>query len=138
LIEPEDGLHGRPSCLGLLPSTPPTPDDGVTIESKHDQRDEMMSQLGEKVSRGIKSFVENPVTNLLKGIVLLLIGLSDASHTFRDDIAHGHVRIGHGLIIIGLFSILDALPHLIEGMEAWARYLELQEKKEPTKKPDNP
>jgi len=89
----------------------------------------MMSQLGERVSRGIKSFVENPVTNLVKGVVLLLIGITDASHTFRDDITHGQARVGHGLIIIGLFSILDALPHLIGGLEAWERYLELQEKK---------
>jgi hypothetical protein len=93
-----------------------------------------MSERGDKVARGITSFVENPVTNLVKGVILLLIGLSDASHTFRDDMTHGHVRIGHGLIIIGLFSILDALPHLIEGLEAWARYLDLREKKGPAKK----
>ena len=35
-----------------------------------------------KVARAITSFVENPVTNLVKGIALLLIGLTDASHTF--------------------------------------------------------
>ncbi len=88
-----------------------------------------MSDLGTRISRGIKSFVENPVTNLVKGVILLLIGVSDASHTFRDDITHGHVRIGHGLIIIGFFSILDALPHLIGSLEAGERYLELREQK---------
>ena len=72
----------------------------------------------DKVARGINSFVENPVTNLVKGVALVLIGLSDASHTFRGDVAHGQVRVGHGLILIGLFSILGALPHLIEGLEA--------------------
>jgi hypothetical protein len=98
-----------------------------------------MSDRGDKIARGIKSFVENPVTNLVKGIALLLIGLSDAFHTFRDDITHGHVRVGHGLIIIGLFSILGALPHLIEGLEAGERYLELREKKGPAKEEaDNP
>jgi hypothetical protein len=83
-----------------------------------------MSERGDKLARGIQSFVENPVTNLVKGVVLLLIGFSDASRTFRDDLAHGHVRVGHGLVIIGLFSILGALPHLIECLGAAARYME--------------
>jgi hypothetical protein len=93
-----------------------------------------MSERGTRVARGIESFVENPVTNLVKGVALLLIGISDASHTFRDDLAHGHVRVGHGLIIIGIFSILGALPHLIEGLGAAARYLELREEKDRAKK----
>jgi hypothetical protein len=89
-----------------------------------------MNRRMDGVARGIKAFVENPVTNLVKGIALLVIGLADASHTFRDDITHGHVRVGHGLIIIGLFSILGALPHLIEGLEAGEKYLELREEKD--------
>jgi hypothetical protein len=93
-----------------------------------------MSKLANRIAGRIRSFVDNPITNLVKGVALLLIGLSDASHTFRDDISHGHVRVGHGLIIIGLFSILDALPHLIESLEAGARYLELREKKRQTSK----
>src|SRR4051812_13632182 len=83
-----------------------------------------MSNRGDRIARAIKSFVENPLTNLAKGTVLLLIGLSDASHTFRDDVTRGHFRVGHGLIIIGFFSILGALPHLIEGLVAGERFLE--------------
>ena len=67
----------------------------------------------------------------MKGIALLLIGLSDASKTFTDDLAHRQLRVGHGLIIIGFFGILGALPHLIEGLEAGRRYLELRDEKEP-------
>ena len=82
------------------------------------------------IARAISAFVENPVTNLVKGIALLLIGLTEASRTFQEDIAHGQVRVGHGLIIIGLFSILDALPHLIEGLDASRKYLESRGKKD--------
>ena len=82
------------------------------------------------IARAISAFVENPVTNLVKGIALLLIGLTEASRTFREDIARGQVRVGHGLIIIGLFSILDALPHLIEGLDASRKYLESTGKKD--------
>ena len=58
-----------------------------------------------------------------------MIGLSEASHTFREDLAHKHVRVGHGIIIIGLFSILGALPHLIEALDASGKFLELKAKK---------
>ena len=87
-----------------------------------------MSKRGDKLARGIRSFIEHPVTNLVKGVALLLVGFSDASHTLQDDLTHGHARLGHGLIIIGLFNILGVLPQFIEGLGAWARYHELQEK----------
>ena len=96
-----------------------------------------MSGRGDRIARAIKTFVENPSTNLVKGMALLLIGIADASHTFRDDVTHGRVRVGHGLIIIGLFSILGALPNLIEGLEAGERYLELRDRMRPAKKEDD-
>jgi hypothetical protein len=77
-----------------------------------------------KMAESIKAFVENPLTNLVKGIALLLIGLSEASKTFHEDLAHGQVRVGHGLVIIGIFSILSALPHFLEGLEASLRFLD--------------
>lgn len=91
------------------------------------------SERGNSTARRIQSFVENPITNLVKGLALLLIGLSDASHSFREDLAHGHVRVGHGLIIIGFFSALGALPHLIDSLEAGGRFLELREERRPEK-----
>ena len=90
----------------------------------------------DRVAQGIRSFVENPVTNLVKGIALLTIGLSDAYQTVWDDIAQRHLRVGHGLIIIGFFSMLDSLPHLIESLEAGARFLEHRGSKDPTRKAD--
>ena len=64
-----------------------------------------------------------------RGSSLLLIGLTEASRTFREDVAHGHVRVGHGIIIIGIFGILEALPHIIEGLDASRKYLEHKGKK---------
>lgn len=83
-----------------------------------------MSVWMDRVAGRIKRFVENPIVNLLKGVVLVVIGFSDASHTLRDDITNGQFRLGHGLVIIGVFSVLGALPHLIEGLEAGERFLE--------------
>ncbi len=88
-----------------------------------------MNDRLERIARAIASFVENPVTNLVKGIALLLIGVTEASHTFREDVAQGHVRVGHGIIIIGIFSILEALPHIIEGLDASRRFLDHKVKK---------
>jgi hypothetical protein len=83
-------------------------------------------------ARAITAFVENPVTNLVKGIVLLVIGLTEASRTFWEDVAHGHVHVGHGIIIIGIFSILEALPHIIEGLDASRKFIEFKGKKRPS------
>jgi hypothetical protein len=83
-----------------------------------------MNNRRDKIARAIAAFVENPVTNLVKGVALLLIGLTEASRTFWEDVAHGQVRVGHGIIIIGIFSILEALPHIIEGLDASRRFLE--------------
>src|SRR5450759_158531 len=88
-----------------------------------------MSNHLDRIARALTRFVENPLTNLVKGIALLLIGLSEASKTFTDDLAHKQLRVGHGLIIIGVFGILSALPHLIEGLDAGRRYLELRDEK---------
>ena len=88
-----------------------------------------MNDHWERIARAITSFVENPVTNLVKGIALLLIGVTEASQTFREDVTHGHVRVGHGIIIIGIFSILEALPHIIEGLDASRKFLEHKGKK---------
>ena len=89
-----------------------------------------MSDRSDRIAHAIQTFVEHPITNLVKGIALLVIGLTEAARTFHEDIAHGQLRVGHGLVIIGLFSILDALSHFIEGLEAGGKYLELKAKKD--------
>ena len=88
-----------------------------------------MSDHWTRIAQAISSFVENPLTNLVKGVALLFIGLSEASRTFAEDLTERHLRVGHGLVIIGFFGILEALPHLIEGLEAGKRYAELRAKK---------
>ncbi len=83
-----------------------------------------MDDRGARVARAIRAFVESPVTNLVKGMILLLIGLSEASRTVMDDLARKQLRIGHGLIIIGLFGILGALPPFIGGVRSSSLYLD--------------
>jgi hypothetical protein len=63
----------------------------------------------------------------VKGTLLLLIGLSESSKTLIDDIAKKQLRVGHGLVIIGHFGVLEALPHFIEGLEAGKPYIDLRE-----------
>jgi hypothetical protein len=88
-----------------------------------------VSERRVKIARAIQSFVDNPIVILLKGLTLILIGLSGAWHTLVDDIVHGHIRLGHGLILLGVFNVLDSLPHLVGGLEATQRYLETQNAK---------
>jgi hypothetical protein len=93
-----------------------------------------MSNRTNTIARRIQAFVDNPITNLIKGILLLLIGLSDAYDSFWKDLRHARFHVGHGLIIIGVFSILQALPHLIGSLEAGGRYLQLRDAKGHAKK----
>jgi hypothetical protein len=89
----------------------------------------VMNNRGDRIARAISAFVENPITTAVKGAVLVLIGVSEASRTLMEDIKHQQLRVGHGLILIGLFSILESVPHFIEGLEASKKYLDLREKK---------
>jgi hypothetical protein len=82
-----------------------------------------------KIARAIHAFAENPATNLVKGIMLILIGFSEASKTLREDIMDGHLRVGHGLILLGFFSILDTVPRFLEGVDAGQRYLVVRQQK---------
>jgi len=88
-----------------------------------------MNSRRDRIARAISAFVENPITTAVKGAVLVVIGLSEASRTLMEDIKHQQLRVGHGLVIIGLFSILESLPHFIEGLEASKKYMELRDKK---------
>lgn len=46
------------------------------------------------------------------------------------------LRVGHGLIIIGLFGILDTLPPLIEAWETHRCFLEARAKGSPREPSD--
>lgn len=93
----------------------------------------MMSRLGGRIGRAINAFVGNPDTYPVKGLILSQIGLADASWTLREDIARGQLRVGHGLVIIGLFKILDALPHLLGGLKAGGEFPDRNEESGPPK-----
>ncbi len=86
-----------------------------------------MTTRGHRIALWLSSFVENPMTKLVKGLALFSIGVSEASRTFHEDLSHWRFRVGHGLVLIGFFGILEALPHLIDSLEAGLRYLELRE-----------
>jgi hypothetical protein len=88
-----------------------------------------MNRRQDRIARAISAFVENPITIAVKGLTLVLIGLSEASRTLMEDIKHQQLRVGHGLMIIGLFNILESLPHIINGLEASMKYIELRDKK---------
>lgn len=91
-----------------------------------------MSSRQQRISRRIAAIVDHPLTILVKGLVLLAIGLVDATRTLREGSAHAHIRVGHGLMIIGLFNILDAVPHLIDALDASRKYLEHRERQADT------
>ena len=95
-----------------------------------------MAESPNRISRAIRAFVDSPITILVKGLILFFIGLSEASRTVWEDISQKQLRVGHGLVIIGFFNILDAIPHLIDGVEATVRFREAREPKDARTKDD--
>ena len=70
----------------------------------------------DRIARAIARFVEHPVTNLLKGIVLLAIGLAEAARTFKEDVTSGRLRVGVQRIGVEGPGFRDAAVHY----QGWA------------------
>lgn len=65
----------------------------------------------------LRQFIENPYTNLIVGLILFFTGLSDAWNTFHDDLSHFHIRVHHGIMIYGLFSVVKTIPDIVSSLQ---------------------
>jgi hypothetical protein len=65
----------------------------------------------------MRSFVENPYTNLIIGMILFGSGLSEAWNTLHNDIVHMNIKVHHGVMIFGIFSMLKTLPDIFLSLE---------------------
>ncbi len=88
-----------------------------------------------RLSRRIRRFVEHPLTNLVKSLTLLLIGFSDVGVRVGEDVSKWHLRVGHGLLLIGFFGLLASVPYLLDSLEAGGRFLVMKEQRRPKEKP---
>jgi hypothetical protein len=77
-----------------------------------------------RIARALKRFVDHPVTKLFVGLILIVSGLIEAYDTVLDDLHRLRVRVGHGVVILGVVNVLASLPEVIEGIENWIIYLE--------------
>ena len=75
----------------------------------------------------LKRFVDHPITKLVVGLILIASGLIEAYDTVLDDLHHLRVRVGHGVVILGLVNVLASLPGVIQGIDHWLSYLEGRE-----------
>jgi hypothetical protein len=80
-----------------------------------------------RVAQALKRFVDHPVTKLFVGLILIISGLIEAYDTVLDDVHRLRVRVGHGVVILGVVNVLASLPEVIEGIEHWLNYLEKRE-----------
>jgi hypothetical protein len=78
----------------------------------------------EPPSARLEAFLANPYVKLLKAGMLLLIGVVEASSTLVEDVTEKRLRVGHGLILLGLFGVLEAMPRFLEASEARREFAE--------------
>jgi hypothetical protein len=64
------------------------------------------------------------MTKLVVGLILIATGVIEAYDTVLDDLHRFRVRVGHGVIILGVVHVLASLPDVIEGLGRWLSYLE--------------
>ena len=86
--------------------------DSPTPELSHACTDQAAGQLGglQRLARALKRFVDHPVTKLGVGLILIASGLLETCDTVLDDLHHLRVRVGHGVVILGLVNVLASLP----------------------------
>jgi hypothetical protein len=77
-----------------------------------------------RAALALKRFVDHPITKLFVGLILIASGLIEAYDTVLDDIHRLRVRVGHGVVILGIVNVLASLPEVIEGIDRWLSYIE--------------
>jgi hypothetical protein len=80
-----------------------------------------------RLAGALKGFVDHPVTKLGVGLILIASGLIEAYDTILNDFHRLRVRVGHGVVILGVVNVLASLPEVIEGIERWFSYFEGRE-----------
>ena len=80
-----------------------------------------------RIALALKRFVDHPMTRLGVGLILIASGLMEAYDTVLDDFHRLRVRVGHGVVLLGVVNVLASLPDVIQGIEHWLRYLEGRE-----------
>ena len=80
-----------------------------------------------RIALALKRFVDHPATKLGVGLILIVSGLIEAYDTVLDDFHRLRVRVGHGVVILGVVNVLASLPEVIEGIESWLNYLDPRE-----------
>jgi hypothetical protein len=78
------------------------------------------------VLHAMRAFVDHPITRLVVAIILIVSGFIEAYDTFKEDVSHLRVRIGHGIILLGFINAFSSLPPVVDGIERW---LKLEEAK---------
>ena len=81
----------------------------------------------------LKRFVDHPITRLGVGLILIASGLIEAYDTVLDDLHRLRVRVGHGVVILGVVHVLASLPEVIEAIERWLSYLKGREDSRPSR-----
>jgi hypothetical protein len=77
-----------------------------------------------RMALALRRFVNHPVTQFVVGLILIASGLIEAYDTILVDLHHLRVRVGHGVVTLGLVNVLASLPEVIEGIEHWLSYFE--------------
>jgi hypothetical protein len=88
--------------------------------------DQAAGRLGapKRIALALKRFVDHPITRLVVGLILIVSGMIEAYDTVLDGFHRLRVRVGHGVVILGVVHVLASLPEVIDGLERWLSYIQ--------------
>ena len=70
-----------------------------------------------KLSNKLRNFLKNPILSLIVGIVMLLSSFAGQQGSLYYDLITFNWNVSHGVHIMGIWHILQALPNLYDSLD---------------------
>jgi len=86
----------------------------------------------------LRLFVQNPLTQLISGLILVGTGLAEVIEDLASTARTWRIGAHHGVIIFGLLQVLQNIPLVVDGMERWFRATESDDVDSVPAKQNNP
>ncbi|CAB5089738.1 hypothetical protein D3OALGA1CA_5799 [Olavius algarvensis associated proteobacterium Delta 3] len=67
--------------------------------------------------RIIRLILDHPLTDLFVSVVLIVTALSEDWHTLYTDLVHFDAGVHHGVLVLGVVSLLKTIPDLLDAAE---------------------
>ena len=69
------------------------------------------------MKKWIRVIAGNSYLHTFLGVIVALTGLLEVGETLQDDFVNGKFHSGHGVVLIGVWHVLQSLSEIIEASD---------------------